>query len=47
MPPKAIMLNDMLNTLEDKDYDTIIDYIRLLSATRKKRTRYANNSCYE
>ncbi len=36
MPPKAIMLNDMLNTLEDTDYDTIIDYIRLLSATRKK-----------
>lgn len=36
MSPKAIMLNDMLNTLEEKDYDTIIEYIRLLSATRKK-----------
>lgn len=36
MSPKALMLNDMLNTLEDNDYDTIIDYIRLLSAARKK-----------
>lgn len=36
MPPKAMLLNDMLNTLEDDDYDTIMDYIRLLSATRKK-----------
>lgn len=36
MPPKAIILNDMLNTLEDNDYDTIMDYIRLLSAVRKK-----------
>lgn len=36
MPPKATILNDMLNTLEDNDYDTIMDYIRLLSAVRKK-----------
>lgn len=36
MSTKATMINDMLNTLEDNDYDTIIDYIRLLSATRKK-----------
>lgn len=36
MPPKAILLNDMLNTLENEDYDTIIDYIQLLSAVRKK-----------
>lgn len=36
MSPKAMLLSDMLNTLEDNDYDTIIDYIRLLSAARKK-----------
>ena len=36
MSPKAILLNDMLNTLNDEDYDIIIEYIRLLSATRKK-----------
>lgn len=36
MPPKAILLNDMLNTLEEEDYDTIMGYIQLLSATRKK-----------
>lgn len=36
MSPKAIMLNEMLNTLEDDDYDTIMEYIQLLSATRKK-----------
>lgn len=36
MSPKAMMLNEMLDTLEDDDYDTIMDYIRLLSATRKK-----------
>lgn len=36
MSPKVIMLNEMLNTLEDDDYDTIMEYIQLLSATRKK-----------
>lgn len=36
MSPKAMMLNEMLGTLEDDDYDTIMDYIRLLSAARKK-----------
>lgn len=36
MSSKAVMLNDMLNTLEDKDYDTIMEYIQLLSAIRKK-----------
>ena len=36
MSPKAILLNDMLNTLNDEDYDIIIEYIRLLSAARKK-----------
>ena len=36
MSPKAILLNDMLNTLNDENYNIIIEYIRLLSATRKK-----------
>lgn len=36
MSQKAALLNDMLNTLESEDYDTIIDYIQLLSAVRKK-----------
>lgn len=36
MSPKAMMLHDMLNTLEEEDYDTIIGYIQLLSAARKK-----------
>ncbi len=36
MSPKAMLLHDMLNTLENEDYDTIIDYIQLLSAVRKK-----------
>lgn len=36
MAPEAIALNEMLNTLEKDDYNTIMDYIRLLSAMRKK-----------
>lgn len=36
MAPEAVALNDMLDTLEKDDYNTIMEYIRLLSAMRKK-----------
>ena len=36
MAPEAAALNDMLDTLEKDDYNTIMEYIRLLSAMRKK-----------
>ena len=36
MAPEAIVLSDMLSTLEKEDYNIIMDYIKLLSETRKK-----------
>ena len=36
MEPEAIVLSDMLSTLEKEDYNIIMEYIKLLSETRKK-----------
>ena len=50
MEPEAIVLSDMLSTLEKEDYNIIMDYIKLLSETRKKeraiKTIYDNNGIY-
>lgn len=31
MAPKAVVVNELLDTLEEQDYDTIIDFIQFLS----------------
>lgn len=36
MTPTAAMVNDLLNTLEAEDYNSVISYIRFLSDSRKK-----------
>lgn len=36
MAPKALVVNDLLNTLEDEDYNTVISFIEFLSNSRKK-----------
>ena len=36
MAPTAAMVYDLLDTLEVEDYNSVIDYIRFLSESRKK-----------
>lgn len=36
MTPTAAMVNDLLSTLETEDYNSVINYIRFLSESRKK-----------
>nr|WP_300657464.1 hypothetical protein [uncultured Acetatifactor sp.] len=36
MTPTAAMVNDLLNSLEAEDYNSVISYIRFLSDSRKK-----------
>ena len=36
MAPTAAMVYDLLDTLEVEDYNSVIDYIRFLSDSRKK-----------
>jgi predicted transcriptional regulator len=36
MSPKVNTINRMLETLEEADYDIVINYIEFLSETRKK-----------
>lgn len=35
MAPKAIIVNELLDTLEAQDYDIVIDFIQSLSNKRK------------
>lgn len=35
MAPKAVVVNELLDTLEEQDYDTVIDFIQFLSDKRK------------
>ena len=35
MAPKTSVVNELLDTLEDQDYDTVIDFIQFLSNKRK------------
>lgn len=42
MPPKAIVINEFLDTLEEQDYDTVIDFIQFLS--NKRKTENLNQS---
>lgn len=35
MAPKAIVVNELLDTLEEQDYDTVINFIEFLSNKRK------------
>ena len=37
MAPTAIMINNMLNTLYEEDYNTAISFIQYLSDSRKKQ----------
>ena len=37
MAPTAIMINNMLNTLDEEDYNTAISFIQYLSDSRKKQ----------
>ena len=37
MAPTAIMINNMLNTLDEEDYNTTISFIQYLSDSRKKQ----------
>ena len=37
MIPTAIMINNMLNTLDEEDYNTAISFIQYLSDSRKKQ----------
>lgn len=36
MAPTAILVNDLLSTLEEEDYSAAIRYIQFLSVTRKQ-----------
>lgn len=36
MSPKAVTVNNLLNTLSDDDYDVAIKFIEFLSNSRKK-----------
>ena len=36
MAPTAAMVNDLLSTLEAEDFNSVINYIRFLSDSRKK-----------
>ena len=36
MAPSAVVINDLLNTLEEEDYNAAIRYIEFLSVSRKK-----------
>ncbi len=42
MAPKAIVVNELLDTLEEQDYDTVIDFIQFLS--NKRKTEKINQS---
>lgn len=37
MAPMAVMINDMLNSLDEEDYKTAVTFIQYLSDTRKKK----------
>ena len=37
MAPTTIMINNMLNTLDEEDYNTAISFIQFLSDSRKKK----------
>ena len=37
MAPTAIMINNMLNNLDEEDYNTAISFIQYLSESRKKK----------
>ena len=37
MTPTTIMINNMLNTLDEEDYNTAISFIQFLSDSRKKK----------
>ena len=37
MAPTAIMINNMLNTLDEEDYNTAISFIQYSSDSRKKQ----------
>mgnify|MGYP003499009084 FL=1 len=37
MAPTAIMINNMVNTLDEEDYNTAISFIQYLSDSRKKQ----------
>ena len=36
MAPSAVVINDLLNTLEEEDYNAAIRYIEFLSVSRKQ-----------
>lgn len=42
MPPAAIIVNDLLNSLEEEDYNAAIRYIEFLSASRKQQKAQAS-----
>lgn len=42
MAPKAVVVNELLDTLEEQDYDTVIDFIQFLS--NKRKTEKINKS---
>lgn len=37
MAPTTIMINNMLDTLDEEDYNTAISFIQFLSDSRKKK----------
>lgn len=37
MAPTTVMINNMLNSLDEEDYNTAISFIQFLSDTRKKQ----------
>lgn len=42
MAPTTIMINNMLNTLDEEDYNTAISFIQFLSDSRKKKKSEQN-----
>lgn len=43
MAPNAVLVNELLATLNDQDYNTVIEFIQFLSNKRKSENANKNN----
>ncbi len=43
MAPNAVLVNELLDTLNDQDYNTVIEFIQFLSNKRKSENANKNS----
>ncbi len=43
MAPNAVLVNELLDTLNDQDYNTVIEFIQFLSDKRKSENANKNS----